>query len=190
VSPFPHDRARRCALVHQRRQQLHRPKHDLGSRTNYSGPGINDPTSIVAGPDDALWSTNATTNSIGRITTSGVMTDFTHNNIGERSVIAVGPNGALRFTNSGGPVAVGSITTSGVVTICYHSGSGGGDGITAGRDDVTSANARPLSNTGARDSRLECGTTRQRVRPHRIDKPNFQPNNCLAGSRSLLHRSG
>ena len=44
--------------------------------TNYTGPGIDQPAGITVGPDGALWF-GAATNSIGRITTAGVVTNYT-----------------------------------------------------------------------------------------------------------------
>src|SRR5271166_2641290 len=40
--------------------------------SNYTGTGISFPHGIAAGPDGALWFTNETNRSIGRITTGGV----------------------------------------------------------------------------------------------------------------------
>ncbi len=118
-----------------------------GVATSYTDPSITGPSGITAGPDGALWFTNggissvATSggssfsfggsSSIGRITTSGVVTNFTSPNIEFPSSITAGPDGALWFTNGGvGPLSVlggdpffggdtssiGRITTSGVVT--------------------------------------------------------------------------
>jgi virginiamycin B lyase len=41
-----------------------------GTVTNYTASGIGQPEGITVGPDGALWFTNRTGNSIGRITTS------------------------------------------------------------------------------------------------------------------------
>ena len=89
-----------------RRDQLHQPRHrptrttsrpgptaPCGSptaRTTRSGtspprasspttpaPTIDRPEAITAGPDGALWFNNAINNSIGRITISGVVTNYT-----------------------------------------------------------------------------------------------------------------
>ena len=107
--------------------------------TNYTDPSISAPFDIAPGPDGALWFTNAGNNSIGRITTSGVVTSYPV--CGEPQDITAGPDGALWFTavvnNPSAPGAIGRITTGGVVT-CYGTGiglgfSGPGD-ITAGPD--------------------------------------------------------
>ena len=48
-----------------------------GRSRNYTGAGIDDPIGITAGPDGALWFTNSGNNSIGRITTTGTVTNYT-----------------------------------------------------------------------------------------------------------------
>jgi virginiamycin B lyase len=79
---------------------------------------INEPVAITAGPDGALWFTNTDNsflgNSIGRITTSGVVSRYVAASINNPTSIAVGPDGALWFTNSNN--SIGRITTGGVVT--------------------------------------------------------------------------
>ena len=84
-----------------------------GVVTNY-GPGVDYPKSITSGPDGALWFTNGD-NSIGRITTSGVVTVYRSHDIRDPQGIVAGPDGALWFTNYGGD-SIGRITTSGAVT--------------------------------------------------------------------------
>ena len=44
--------------------------------TQFSDPSVSDPTSITVGPDGALWFTNSGNNTIGRVTTSGVVTEL------------------------------------------------------------------------------------------------------------------
>jgi hypothetical protein len=46
-----------------------------GLVTAYTDSGINYPLAITVGPDDALWFTESGNNSIGRITTAGVVSD-------------------------------------------------------------------------------------------------------------------
>ena len=62
-----------------------------------------------AGPDGALWFTNFVGNSIGRISTSGVVSNYTDPSISEPTGITAGPDGALWFTNFGGGNDPGSI---------------------------------------------------------------------------------
>ena len=73
-----------------------------------------------------MWFTNAgcdpdCNNSIGRITSTGVVTNYTDSTIDGPNGITAGPDGALWFTNSWGN-SIGRITTSGVVT--NYTGSG------------------------------------------------------------------
>ncbi len=82
------------------RQQLDRADHD---RREWSpttpAPASTTRTAITAGPDGALWFTNAGNNSIGRITTAGVVTNYTGTGIIDPEGITAGPDGALWFTN-------------------------------------------------------------------------------------------
>jgi virginiamycin B lyase len=97
------------------------------------------------GPDGALWFTNYGNNSIGRITTAGVVTTYTSATIDGPKGITAGPDGALWFTtvgpdkalwviDSGVDTGVGWIDrvgTAGMVTI-YNSTV-----ITYGIGDIT-----------------------------------------------------
>jgi virginiamycin B lyase len=118
-----------------------------GAATSYTDPSISGPGGITTGPDGALWFTNGGggsfpifggggfltggSASIGRITTSGAVTDYTDPSITGPGGITTGPDGALWFTNgatsslfiggggaflTGGSASIGRITTSGVVT--------------------------------------------------------------------------
>ena len=110
-----HRRARRGAVVHQLPTdwQLDRAHHHR--RASPTTPtAIDEPVGIAAGPDGALWFTNRGSNSIGRITTAGVVTDYTDTGITDPGITA-GPDGALWFTNDGNN-SIGRITTTGVVT--------------------------------------------------------------------------
>lgn len=86
--------------------------------------GTSYPNSIVAGPDGALWFTEWDGNKIGRITTSGSITEFANGitPMSNPSIIRVGPGGNLWFSESNGSPpgctrsAVAKITTAGVVT--------------------------------------------------------------------------
>ena len=97
------------------------------------GIGIDGPEGITSGPDGALWFTNASGHSIGRITGSGVVTNFDGAEINHPKGITVGPDGALWFTNRGNN-SIGRITTSGVVTNYTSTDIGGPWDITAGPD--------------------------------------------------------
>ena len=63
--------------------------------------GHQRPARDRGGPDGALWFTNRDGDSIGRITTGGVITTFRHTSIRGPREIAAGPDGALWFTTSG-----------------------------------------------------------------------------------------
>src|ERR1700730_6073061 len=68
---------------------------------------------IAAGPDGALWFTETFASRIGRITTSGVVSEFPLPTSGSGPAdIAAGPDGALWFTEEG-VHKIGRITTSG-----------------------------------------------------------------------------
>jgi len=70
---------------------------------------------IIAGPDGNLWFTETYTNRIGKITTTGVITEYSSGGIRGPYGITAGPDGNLWFTeNYSG--RVGKITTAGVVT--------------------------------------------------------------------------
>jgi streptogramin lyase len=72
---------------------------------------------IAAGPDGAMWFTDADTASIGRIITSGAITHYATNDpdLTKPSHIVTGPDGALWFTDADSN-AIGRITKSGSVT--------------------------------------------------------------------------
>jgi virginiamycin B lyase len=103
-----------------------------GSLSTYPYSGY-EAAGIAVGSDGAMWF-GAGPNSIGRITTAGVVTYYTDPKIGNATAIAAGPDGALWFTDFG-EGTIGRITTGGVVS-SYSAGSGMDypDGITAGPD--------------------------------------------------------
>ena len=101
---------------------------------------ISDPQGIVTGSDGNLWFTNQGTNSIGRITPTGRVVDYTAASIDLSSVeytnpdgITSGPDKALWFTNYA-TNSIGRITTAGVVTNYTNSTIDGPEGITTGPD--------------------------------------------------------
>jgi glucose/arabinose dehydrogenase len=92
-----------------------------------------------------LWFTNEYPNaSIGRITTAGVVTNYTDPSITDPSAIAAGPDGALWFTQEEGGGSIGRITTAGVVTSYTGTGFDYPEGIAAGPDG-----AMWFTNTGS-----------------------------------------
>src|SRR5579871_6645699 len=113
--------------------------------TSSSPYGSSAPDVITVGPDNALWFTEVDGNSIGRITTSGSLTEFPittpiPSGTGSTSPkgIALGPDGALWFTETAGNNVV-RITSAGVMTP-YSVGPSSPflfmEGITAGPGDA------------------------------------------------------
>jgi sugar lactone lactonase YvrE len=100
--------------------------------SNFTGTGIETPLGITSGPDGALWFTNVNNNSIGRITTSGVVSDYPGTGFNPLGITA-GPDGALWFTNSNSN-SIGRITTAGVISDYVGSGIDYPDAIVAGVD--------------------------------------------------------
>ena len=100
-----------------------------GSFTTYALTSTrSDAYRITAGPDGALWFTEEYGNRIGRITTSGLVTEYalptvpTGAQCGQRCPLGItaGPDGALWFTESqfsaGGGNKIGRITVQGAIT--------------------------------------------------------------------------
>jgi virginiamycin B lyase len=88
------------------------------------------PEHITVGPDSALWFTHRT-DTIGRITTAGVITEYAVPGAGGAGAIAAGSDGALWFTQTD---SIGRMTTAGVITEYAVPGAGGNSTITAGPD--------------------------------------------------------
>lgn len=89
-----------------------------GSVSTYSGGpgGFGFPLGITAGPDGALWFTEPGLDKIGRIDTSGVITNvYTDASISQPFGITAGPDEALWFTNRGNNT-IGRIDTDGSVS--------------------------------------------------------------------------
>lgn len=87
---------------------------------------------LAAGPDGAIWFTEATGNRIGRITPDGHLAEFAlPGPTGSSSSIVRGPDDALWFTQ---PSGIGRITTSGEVSEFPLNPGARPVGITAGGD--------------------------------------------------------
>ena len=84
--------------------------------TLYPAPNGGDPNNqimgIAVGGDGALWFTEPYANKIGRITTAGVVTEYTPPGSEPWSIVS-GPDGALWFTELSD---IGRITTAGVTS--------------------------------------------------------------------------
>ena len=75
----------------------------------FKDPSIDQPAGITTGPDGALWYTNEGNNLIGRITTSGVVTNYTGTGVSTPSGITSGPDGAPGSPTRGTPGSDGSL---------------------------------------------------------------------------------
>ena len=99
-----------------------------------------DPLGIVTGSDGALWFTELAygNGAIGRITTSGVFTQYppvvqyTNSPLSSPLGITSGPDGALWFTETGGKI--GRITTASIITEYPLPTKGSPTWITSGPD--------------------------------------------------------
>jgi streptogramin lyase len=80
-----------------------------------------------------VWFTNRDNSSIGRITTAGMVTNYTGTGIRVPYGIAAGRDGAVWFTNRDNS-SIGRITTAGVVTNYTGTGISNPSGLAAGPD--------------------------------------------------------
>jgi len=102
-----------------------------GAVTEFPGDGALG--SIVSGPDGALWFTTCC-GPIGRLTTSGIFTQYPIPFPYSATEIAAGPDGALWLTEQGGD-GIGRVTTSGSITEYTIPNRGAGPvAITTGPD--------------------------------------------------------
>jgi streptogramin lyase len=114
-----------------------------GSISEFAVPTAEaQPSGITRGPDGALWFTEAN-GSVGRITTTGVITE--HGTGCCPVAITTGPDGNLWFApilsppfcsqaRGGCGFAIGKITTAGIVSYYSYSRIGNSRGIVAGPD--------------------------------------------------------
>jgi streptogramin lyase len=93
------------------------------------------PTGITAGPG-GLWFTENSKDKIGRITTSGVVSEFSDGSHNDPEGIAAGPDGNLWYTATGSGGAIARITPTGTITEYTAGLTTNGDprDITAGPD--------------------------------------------------------
>jgi sugar lactone lactonase YvrE len=106
------------------------------------GPTGSEPSGIAFGPDGALWFTETKAGKVGRMTTSGRLTEFPLPSAGEPGEIVAGPDGAMWFTQF----------TANKVGRIEATGQTGGTGLPPEppRLAITSAPAKPK--TGAKKS--------------------------------------
>jgi virginiamycin B lyase len=97
--------------------------------------GVTVAQGIAAGPDGAVWFTERTIGKIGRISMSGMISEFAlSNSAAHPGVITAGPDGALWFTEILAN-KIGRITTDGTITeFPIPTASSSPQGITAGPD--------------------------------------------------------
>ena len=105
----------------RRRHHLHRHRHRAARRGSPPGP-----TAPCGSPTSG-------NDSIGRITTAGVVTNYTGTRHQRAAGIAAGPDGALWFTNTGND-SIGRITTAGTSPTTRGTGISDPSGIAAGPD--------------------------------------------------------
>jgi virginiamycin B lyase len=86
-----------------------------GSMTAYSLSGQYFPADIIAGPDGNLWFAESANNSIGRITTSGVILESAIIPAFEPYDIAAGSDGNIYFSGHGTTPVIGAMTTGGAM---------------------------------------------------------------------------
>jgi len=106
----------RTGGIRARRRQ-DRPDHHGGrALSEFNAPtAAAGPHGIAAGPDGALWFTEANGNKIGRVTTAGAFSEFViPTGFSQPTGITAGPDGALWFTEFNGS-KTGRITTAGVL---------------------------------------------------------------------------
>ena len=105
-----------------------------GEISAFASPEVFSPGGITAGPDGALWFTNTWIDSIGRMTTAGVVTNlYTDPSITRPTGITSGPDGAVWFTNF---ASVDRITTSGAISSFTDPSIHCAGAITTGPDDA------------------------------------------------------
>jgi len=95
-----------------------RKNHARWSDYGVSGPywTPSRPIAFTVGPDGNLWFTEGNANKIGRITTTGVVTEFPiPHSCSQPEFITAGPDGNLWFIEYEAR-KIGKITTSGVIT--------------------------------------------------------------------------
>ena len=124
-------RTRRRPVVHQPRQQLDRADHHRRDGHQLHRHRHQRPGGIAAGPDGALWFTNHGNNSIGRITTTGTVTNYTGTGISGPPGSRPGPTAPCGSPTSGNN-SIGRITTTGTVTNFTGTGISSPAGIAAG----------------------------------------------------------
>jgi streptogramin lyase len=85
-----------------------------------SGSGAH-PANIIAGPDGALWFTEQLLANIGRVTTTGAMTEYTMPSpYGQPYAIVNGSDGGIWFTTNAAPTGIVRIDPTTHAFVGYH----------------------------------------------------------------------
>ena len=112
----------------------HPPTLVIGSSTTFSEIGVpttgSGPLDITLGPDGNVWFTEFFTGNIGRVTSAGVVTEFTGTL--HATGIAAGPDGNIWFTDPD-HTAILRMKTNGQILNVYPAGAAA-EGITPGPD--------------------------------------------------------
>jgi streptogramin lyase len=124
--------------------------------------GLNtNPTHITAGPDGNLWITEDAGNRIGRMTPTGVLSQFS-SGLASGSApdgITPGPDGNLWFTE-GGARGIGRITPAGVITEFLDSNfESAARGIVSGPDGISGSPSSGGSGASRRRARSPSSPT-------------------------------
>ena len=105
-------RAGRRPLVHQQRQRLDRADHHRRHGHQLPAPSISGPQGITAGPDGALWFTNAATTRSGGSRPRGTVTNYPAPASASPRGSRPGPTAPCGSPTSGND-SIGRITTGG-----------------------------------------------------------------------------
>lgn len=157
-----------------------------GAMQSFSIPTQNsNPHTITSGPDGALWFTEYSKSRIGRITTSGVVTEYPLPATSKPEGIVKGPDGALWFTEVDNKI--GRITTSGKV---QEFSLGASDqilnDITAGPDGAVWFSEFEDHDNTIQGSSIGCITTNGVVHQFPLPKPESYPQALTAGLGGTL----
>jgi streptogramin lyase len=122
---------------------------------SYSLPAGSSPKGITAGPDGKLWFTDEGSDKIGKITTTGTVTEYALPASSDPTGIAKGPDGNLWYTDFN-TSKIGKITTGGTKTEYTVGGVAAvASGIVAGPDgniwvtDPNESKIRKVTTAGA-----------------------------------------
>jgi len=111
------------------------PAQQIGQIEHLLSYQYDEPLSITKGPDGALWFTENSGLTIGRIATDGTVTEYPYNSGHVPEFITTGSDGALWFTK--GYQYIGRMTTAGVYSQYTIPGTEATVGfITSGPDDA------------------------------------------------------